>query len=159
THARRKAHLAVPSSPMLGVTGGAASGGSGGGISGKIVKIFNGDFTGKTAGAIWDTVKSVNGAHTSITYIFRVVYGSNNKTYVGKTLGTLMTRYGPTPPTSGGMKAVFDTYVDEVEKGNNPTMEVTLYNGSHPGIIEAWCYNKLEAKPETFNLVNSLDPS
>lgn len=125
---------------------------SSGGIQGKIVCIMDKIYvTGQQRNAIWNEIIQYNGNNDSICYIVTAVVGANRYAYVGKTLNTMGTRY-PNGP-SGGLALVFNTYENQF----NAFMECVLYNGSHPALIEGWCYQMLQDKG--FTLMNVQDPS
>lgn len=121
-----------------------------GGIQGVILLLMDQRFDGIASANIWHAITSINAANDGITYVIRTARGGSQLVYVGKTLNTMAKRY-PNGP-AGGLKLVFDLY----DKGN-AMMDVTLYNNSHPSLVEGWCYQV--AVSLKLNLANVQDPS
>jgi hypothetical protein len=106
---------------------------------------------GKNWEPIWEDILKRSGGSDGQTYIIGAMWGgAGNLVYVGKTLNSLAKRY-PKGPT-GGLELVFEAYLAKPEK-----MICVLYNTSHPGLVEGWCYQILLDKK--YNLANQQDPS
>lgn len=119
-------------------------------IQGALVCICDKRYNGDAVVAIWNDLLHLNGANDSIVYVVTATRGSNQLTYVGKTLNKLGGRY-PAGPL-GGLKLVFDLYAQ-----GSAMLDCSLYNCSHPALVELWCYQLLMDRK--FKLANLMDPS
>jgi hypothetical protein len=120
-------------------------------ISGKIACVHDETYQhGVSYDAAWAKILTAGGDDDGIVYVVAVTTGGKKSVYVGKTLGTFSNRYKS--GATGGLQKVVKLY--------DPTqiMECTLYNVSHPGIAEGWCYGILVKRKEA-NLTNVMDPS
>jgi hypothetical protein len=97
----------------------------------------------------WEHILKLSGTNDAIVYVARVLKGSQQRAYVGKTLTTFSKRY-PKGAT-GGLLKVFDFYDPK------DILDCTLYNVSHPALVELWCYQILLDKK--FSVTNIQDPS
>lgn len=132
----------------LGFTGAAAS------IQGAFICICDQRYQGKSNADVWADIVAQNGANDSITYVITATVGAKQLTYVGKTLNRMGGRY-PAGPT-GGLKLVFDLYNDGKASA---MLDCTLYNVSHPALVELWCYQLLQTKVKPEQIANNQDPS
>ncbi|PIT05402.1 hypothetical protein TSA1_35175 [Bradyrhizobium nitroreducens] len=118
-------------------------------ITGSIMCIMDERFKeGTSATDAWQKILDAGGKNDGITYIINVIKSGKQWAYVGKTLGTFKSRYtnGPT----GGLLQVFKFYDPK------DILDCTLYNVSHPALMEGWCYQVLAAKK--YNVTNVQDP-
>ncbi len=123
-------------------------------LTGSLVVTLNHTFDGgKSTDDIWEEIISAGANHNGMTYIISVKTNAQQLTYIGKTLNTMKERYGQqVDAVKGGLKLVFDGYI----KGKS-FLECTLYNVSHPALVEGWCYQIAEDKK--WDLANKQDPS
>jgi hypothetical protein len=101
---------------------------------------------------LWADIIKKNGTSDSLVYVMTATKGGAQKTYVGKTLNKLSGRYPAPAGPVGGLKIVTDMF-----QGGGDSLACTLYNVSHPALVEGWCYQILMDKG--FNLANLQDPS
>jgi hypothetical protein len=120
-------------------------------LEGVIACICSRRYSQVSFDVIWEDIKERNAASNSIVYIMSATVGAYQVAYVGKTLGRLSDRYPAGP--KGGLAIVRDTYVAH----GFERFECTLYNPSHPALVELWCYSVLTDRK--INLANIMDPS
>lgn len=123
-----------------------------GGIAGVLQKIHDKVYTSAVSSAnVWADVLAGCGVNNGIVYVAQAIKGASAITYVGKTLNTMKQRY-PANPT-GGLLLVFNAF----SAGGADSISFTLYNVSHPCLVEGWCYQL--AVNQKLNLANVQDPS
>lgn len=134
--------LESPASPSLGKA-----------IFGTLILIVDVQNNGKdTVEDIWANACIQQGNSDGTVYVFQVTSGSQQYTYIGKTLGTLKSRYGGKIPVDGGLSAALSQY-----QPGRATVSLSIYNVSNPALVEGWCFQW--AQSLKLNLTNKQDPS